>query len=875
MHKKNKKEIIELFNTNEEKGLSKEEVKKRLLNYGENRLQEGKQDSFLKLFLNQFKSVLIAILIAAAVISISIGESTEGIVILVIILLNSLIGAKQEKSAGDAVKALRNMSSPNAKVLREGNIIEIESSKLVPGDVVLLEAGSFVPADLRLIETINLKIEESALTGESVPVEKDAEIILEENVPLSERFNLAYMGTVVTYGRGTGIVTATGMNTEFGKIAKMLEHDQEQTPLQKKLEKLGKMLGIACIAVCIAVFILGYIRGIKLMEIFMISISLAVAAVPEGLPAIVTVILAIGMQRMVKRNVLTKNLSSVETLGSTTIICSDKTGTLTQNKMNVKKVFDGKDELNVTGNGYSAKGQIGQNYDTEKINMLLSAAVLCNDSELKTDEEGIIGDPTEGALLVLGAKGGLNRKEMKEKYPRLKEYPFDSERKMMSTLHNIDGKYIMLTKGAPDSIISNCTKIIIDGQEKDIGEYKQKLKEINDKWSQEALRVLAYSYKELRNENGEWRLEEEENNLVFAGLTGMIDPPREEVKDAIKKCKSAGIRVVMITGDNAITAAAIGREIGLLEKEAEAVTGNQIDEMNDTDFIEKVKTVNVFSRVSPEHKVKIVDALKQNGEITAMTGDGVNDAPSLKKSDIGIAMGITGTDVSKEAADMILTDDNFVSIVGAVEEGRVIFANIRKFVGFLISCNVGEIIMIFTSMLFRWGSPLLPIQLLWVNLITDSLPAFALGLEGKEADVMNAPPRDPDMPIVDKQMRVGIVFQSIALAGAALISYRYGYSIDPNLANTFAFLTLISGELLRAFSGRSETQSLFKIGLFGNKFLNISVLVSYGLTALLLFIPFFRNIFEIQLLTGSQLVIAFVISLIPFIAGEISKKLKM
>lgn len=875
MHEKDKKEIIQILKTNEEKGLSNKQVNERLLDYGENRLKEGKQDSFLKLFLNQFRSVLIAILIAAAVISISIGESTEGLVILVIILLNSVIGAKQEKSAGDAVKALRNMSSPNAKVLRDGNIIEVESSDLVPGDIVLLEAGSFVPADLRLIETVNLKIEESALTGESVPVEKNSKNILEQDVPLSERVNLAYMGTVVTYGRGKGVVTATGMNTEFGKIAKMLEHEEEQTPLQKKLEKLGKMLGIACIAVCLAVFVLGYIQEIKLMEIFMISISLAVAAVPEGLPAIVTVILAIGMQRMVKKNVLTKNLSSVETLGSTTIICSDKTGTLTQNKMNVKKVFDGKDELNVTGNGYSIDGTIGDNYDPKKINMLLSAAVLCNDSELKIDDEGIIGDPTEGALLVLGAKGGLNRKEMKEKYPRLEEYPFDSERKMMSTLHNIDGKYIMLTKGAPDSIIANCTKIIIDGQEKNIEDYKNSIKEINDKWSKEALRVLAYAYKELKNENGQWKIEEEENNLVFTGLSGMIDPPREEVKHAIKKCKSAGIRVVMITGDNAITASAIGKEIGLLDKETEAVTGNQIDQMTDEDFIEKVKTVNVFSRVSPEHKVKIVSALKQNGEIAAMTGDGVNDAPSLKKSDIGIAMGITGTDVSKEAADMILTDDNFVSIVGAVEEGRVIFANIRKFVGFLISCNIGEIIMIFISMLLGWGSPLLPIQLLWVNLITDSLPAFALGLEGKEDDVMNAPPRDPNMPIVDKHMKIGIIFQSIALAGAALISYRYGYSIDPKLANTFAFLTLISGELLRAFSGRSETQSLFKIGLFGNKFLNISVAASYGFTAVLLFVPFLRNIFGIHLLSGSQLLIAFMISLIPFAAGEVSKKLKL
>lgn len=877
MYSKKKETIINELKVNINEGLSNTEVEQKLQEYGENRLQEGKQDSFFKLFINQFKSVLILILIAAAIISIGVRETTEGIVIMVIILLNSVIGAKQEKSAGDAVRALKDMSSPNAKVIREGNIIEIESTKVVLGDIVILEAGSFVPADIRLIETVNLQIEESALTGESVPVDKNSDVILEENTLLADRINMAYMSTVVTYGRGKGIVTGTGMNTEIGKIAKMLDQEEEQTPLQKKLAKLGQMLGIACIVVCGMVFVLGYIRGMELMEIFMTSISLAVAAVPEGLPAIVTVILAIGMQRMVKRNVLTKNLSSVETLGSTTVICSDKTGTLTQNKMNVKKVFDGINEVNVTGSGYSIDGRIGDNYDVENIKELLLAAVLCNDSELKSGEEGIIGDPTEGALVVLGAKGGLNKKDANKKYPRLQEYPFDSDRKMMSTLHNVDGEYMMLTKGALDSIIYNCNKILINGEEKDIVEYKEKIEEINNKWSNQALRVLAYAYKKIDKEtvdNNKFVIEEEENNLVLTGLTGMIDPPREEAKEAIKECKSAGIRVVMITGDNPITAAAIGREIGLLESNEEAVTGNEINNMSDKEFDEKIKYVNVFSRVSPEHKVRIVEALKHNGEITAMTGDGVNDAPSLNKSDIGIAMGITGTDVSKEAAGMILTDDNFVSIVGAVEEGRIIFSNIRKFVSFLISCNIGEIILIFVSMLFGWGSPLMPIQLLWVNLITDSLPAFALGLEKKENDVMNIPPRDPNESIVNKKMRVGIAFQSIALAAAALLSFRYGYSINPELANTFAFLTLISGELLRAYSGRSETQLVFKMGIFKNRFLNLAVLASFGLTAVILFTPFFRNIFEIHKLTAPQLLIAGAISFIPFIVGELSKLLK-
>lgn len=873
MFNKNKVNVLSELQSNVKEGLTNSEVKIRSKKYGDNRLEEGKQKSFFKLFIEQFKNILILILILAAIISISVGEETEGIVILLIILINSFIGAKQEKSAGDAVKALKNMSSPNAKVVRDGIIVEVQSRDLVPGDIVILEAGNLVPADLRLIETINLKIEESALTGESVSVEKDSEKVLDANTPLSERTNSAFMGTVVTYGRGIGIVSSIGMNTEFGKIAKMLDYNEEQTPLQKKLANLGKMLGIACLVVCILVFILGYMQGMNLLEIFMISVSLAVAAVPEGLPAIVTVILAIGMQRMVKRNVLTKNLSSVETLGSTTIICSDKTGTLTQNKMNVKLVYDCVNEIDVTGTGYSVNGDIGKNYDISKIKNLLITAVLCNDAEINEEKENIIGDPTEGALIVLGAKGGFKRKELKEKYPRLQEYPFDSVRKMMSTMHKIDGKYYILTKGASDSILANSSKIIINGKEEKIVDYKNKIQEINVKWSNKALRVLGYAYKQITIDE-ELNIQKEENNLIFAGLTGMIDPPREEAKEAIKKCKSAGIRVVMITGDNAVTASAIGRDIGLIKTEVEAIPGSQIDDMPEHIFKEKINTVNVFSRVSPEHKVKIVDALKQNNEIVAMTGDGVNDAPSLKKADIGIAMGITGTDVSKEAADMILTDDNFVSIVGAVEEGRVIFSNIRKFIGFLISCNIGEIIMIFVSMLLGWGSPLLPIQLLWVNLITDSLPAFALGLEEKEDDVMSVPPRDPSQPIIDKSMGISIMFQSVALALAALISYRYGYSIDKSLANTFVFITLISGELLRAFSSRSENKSVFKLGILRNKYLNLAVLASYALTLVILLVPIARSIFRIQLLSISQLLTAFSISLIPFIVGELSKIIK-
>lgn len=880
MYFKEINEVVKEVNVDLTKGLSSEEVKERIEKYGENRLKEAKQKSFFALFVSQFMDVLILILILAALISTIMGEYTEGLVILIIVLLNSFIGAKQEKSAGDAVRALREMTSPSTRVIRNGKVVEVESPNLVVGDVVILESGNYVTADLRLFETVNMQIEESSLTGESVPVEKNAKLVLDEKTPLSERENMAYTGTMVTYGRGKGVVVATAMETEMGSIAKMLDEVEEETPLQQKLNKLGKMLGIACLAVCAIVFILGIIEKNGLFEMFMTAISLAVAAVPEGLPAIVTVVLAIGMKRMVSKNVLTKNLSSVETLGSTTVICSDKTGTLTQNKMNVKKVFDLNEEIDVTGSGYSSNGKIGENYDVNKLRMLLLASALCNDSEINEQENGIIGDPTEGALAVLARKAKYDYKELRDKYPRIQEFPFDSDRKMMSTLHKIDGKNILLVKGAPDSIIANSSSVLVNGELKSINDYKDKIVEVNNKWASDALRVLAYAYKELDSED--CKLQNEENNLVFVGLTGMIDPPREEAKAAIEKCHSAGIRVVMITGDNAITAAAIGKEIGLLGKDSIAVTGAEIDEMTDEEFSKIVEEVNVFSRVSPKHKVKIVDALKQKDEIVAMTGDGVNDAPSLKKADIGIAMGITGTDVSKEAADMILTDDNFASIVAAVEEGRVIFSNIRKFVGFLISCNIGEILVIFISMLFGWGVPLMPIHLLYINLITDSLPAFALGLEKKEDDVMEKQPRDPKEDIINKNMKISIAFQSVALAVATLISYLYGCGLDKvaeasnaTYGSTFAFITIISGELLRAYSGRSEDKFIHQIGVFSNKNMNYAVIGSYIVTTLIIFTPVFRNIFEIHVLTLGQYAIAIALSFIPLIAGELSKLVKV
>jgi Ca2+-transporting ATPase len=872
MYKYNIQELMDKLDTSSDKGLSSAVADKRLLLYGRNILKESKTPSFFNLFINQFKSILIFILIVAALISAFLGETTEGIVIMFIVILNSLIGAKQEKSAGDAVKALKNMISPSAKVIRDGILKKISSELLVPGDIIELEAGNLVPADIRLLNSTNLKIIEASLTGESLPVEKSSTASIENNTPIIERLDSAFMGTIISHGRTKGIVLRTGMNTEMGKIASMLEYKDKPTPLQKKLNSLGSNLGLLCVFICIIIFILGIFRKMNILEIFMISISLAVAAVPEGLPAIVTVILALGMKKMVSKNVLVKNLSSVETLGSTTVICSDKTGTITQNKMKVINIFDGINECSVSGTGYSTEGEIVGDYDKKNYTKMMLTAVLCNDSSLTKNPNMIIGDPTEAALLAMAAKAGYNHKKLLSKYPRLKENPFDSERKMMSTLHKIDNKYFVLSKGSPDSILKKCCRIQIDEEYINIEEYNDIINSIYNKWASQALRVLCYAFKEV-GENS--NIEDEENDMIFCGMSSMTDPPRPEATKAIAKCKDSGIRVVMITGDYSLTATAIGKEIGLLNNTEAAISGDEINKLDSADFLEEITSTNVFSRVSPEHKVRIVDALKAKGNIVAMTGDGVNDAPSLKKADIGIAMGITGTDVAKEASDIILTDDNFASIVGAVEEGRIIYSNIRKFVSFLISCNIGEIILIFISMLLGWGSPLKPIQLLWVNLITDSLPAFALGMEPEEDDVMKVSPRKPDTPIIDEKMKISVIFQALGLSFAALLSYRIGYRINPNCANTYAFITLISGELLRAFSGRSEAKSVFKTGFFGNKYLNYSVFISYLLTFFIVSTPFMRNIFNIHLLNLSQLATALIISIIPFIAGELAKKVKI
>lgn len=879
-YSKTLEEIKKELNTTIEKGLSNDQITKAREKYGENKLQEKVGKTIWKMIYEQISDFMIIILIVAAVLSIVAGEAVDGIVILGIVVLNATLGITQERKASNALEALKNMAAPKAKVFRNNKLQIIDSKDLVPGDIVQLEAGDYIPADMRLVESVNMKIDESALTGESVSSEKSI-VDLVEDTPIAEQKNSAFMSTIVTYGRGLGIVVETGMSTEMGEIATMLNETEEgKTPLQMKLASFGKMLGIICIAVCTVIFVLGIMRGEDLLEVFMTAISLAVAAIPEGLPAVVTVVLSMGMTRMVKRNVIMKNLGAVETLGSTTVICTDKTGTLTQNKMTVLSVYDGEEEWEVSGTGYGFEGEIVSKIgkDISVIDHLLKAAVLCNDAKIK--EEEVIGDPTEGALIVLGAKGGYDEVTLNTKYKRLSEFPFDSDRKLMSTKHNIDGTYYMYTKGAPDVALERCTKININGVVRDMTqEDRKRIIAKNDDYAKKALRVLGYTYKEI-DESADILKEEQE--LIFSGLSCMIDPPREEAKKAIKLCKKSGIRVVMITGDHITTASAIAMKLGIIEHEDEALEGSKINDYSDEAFGEKVKHTSVFARVSPEHKVRIVDTFKSNNEIVAMTGDGVNDAPALKRADIGIAMGITGTDVSKEAADMILTDDNFSSIVDAVEEGRIIYSNIRKFVGFLLSCNIGEILIIFIAMLSGWAVPLVPIQLLWVNLITDSFPAFALGFEEGEKDIMDYKPRDPKEPIVDRTMKIALIFQSIGLTVAVLGSYRVGFilaeSSDPDIqlavARTFCFTTLIIGEMLRAYSARSEKKSLFSMKILGNKFLNYSVTGAIALLFIVIYTPVLQPIFSTTALTLGQLSVAVGLAVIPLFAGELAKHVK-
>lgn len=884
-------QVCQTLNTDTETGLTSGEVKQRLEKYGPNELAHKEGTGILRMFIEQLKDYMVIILIIASIVSIIVGEVTDSLVIIGIVIVNACLGVIQEYRAGKALEALKKMSAPNAKVIRDGEPVTIPAVDLVPGDIVVLETGDYVPADVRLFSSVNLKIEEAALTGESVPVEKNWEAELSGDIGLGDQINSGFMSTLVTYGRGGGIVTSTGMNTVIGKIAEMIQEDEgEDTPLQKKLAKMGKLLGTGCLVICAVVFVLGLFRGEPVLEMFMTAISLAVAAIPEGLPAVVTIVLALGMQRMAKHNAIMKKLHAVETLGGTTVICSDKTGTLTQNQMTIVKMFIPGMEMDVQGDGYNPVGAIS--FAGNEVTLasepavarLLEIQALCNDARLEhlvdegTDEWRILGDPTEGAMIVAAAKAGIDREKINHKQPRLQEIPFDSQRKLMTTFHRMENDALMaFTKGAPDILIERCTKIMRrNGLVEDIT--KEDISSIlseNKALARHAYRVLAMSFKPVDVLPAQPTPEQDEKDLVFCGLVGMIDPPRVEAIEAIKVCKTAGIRVVMITGDYRDTAAAIARQMGIITSDDQVLAGSDLNLLDDDQFNETAKDVNVYARVSPEHKVRIVQAMKNNGGIAAMTGDGVNDAPALKRADIGIAMGISGTDVTKESADMILTDDNFSSIVKAVEEGRVIYSNIRKFVFFLMSCNVGEILIIFLSMLFNWPIPLLPIHLLWINLLTDSFPALALGIEQKEPGIMKEKPRDPNESIVNKDMVINIVVQSVVMTAAVLMAFYLGWQkYDLEMGRTYAFVTLIASELFRAYSARSEKHPLWKIGFFSNKSMNLAVFVSLFLLVIVLLVPGLRDVFNVSALHMLDWDVLLAFALMPLVFGELTKVFK-
>ncbi len=859
-HNEDALKVMQSLHSDLTAGLTESQVQEKRAQLGENKLKEKKKKTGLQRFAEQFKDVMILILIAAAMISFVIAciegepkEFFEPFLILLIVILNAIMGVMQESKAEKALDALKSLSAPHARVIRDGKEKVIDAVELVPGDIIHLEAGDFIPADARLIRSVSLKSEESALTGESVPSEKDASVTVDEKAPLGDRNNMVFSGCSITYGTATAVVTATGMNTEMGKIANLLDNEDEgQTPLQKKLAQLGKYLGILALAACAIIFVVGIANGIPALDIFMTAVSLAVSAIPEGLPAIVTIVLSIGVQRMVRKNAIIRRLPAVETLGGASVICSDKTGTLTQNRMTLVKAYlDGAKEAEDAGTQNSAE-----------IRKLLTFGTLCCDGSVvfHDKEEQHIGDPTETAIVLAAYRNGIPKDDLNHKYPRLAEIPFDSDRKLMTTINRIDNKNVVIVKGAFDVMASRCVS----------GDLK-KAAQINEDMSKNALRVLAIGYKEISTVPTDPTPEELENGLTFMGLVGMIDPPRPEAKAAVETCRKAGIKPVMITGDHVVTASAIAAELGILLDGDRAVTGPELDAMTDSELDACVENISVYARVSPENKIRIVKAWQRKGQIVSMTGDGVNDAPALKAADIGCAMGITGTDVAKGAADMTLTDDNFATIVDAVREGRGIYANIKKVVGYLLGTNIGEVVAVFVAMLLWHRTPLLSMQLLWINLVTDSLPAIALGMEPVEKDIMEHKPKLKDEGLFAHGFGVRIVLQGIMFGILSLIAYYTGET-QTGMAEggqTLAFMVLALSQVVQAFNMRSE-HSLFKIGVFTNHPLNRAAIASLLLVCLVLFTPL-RSAFGLVTLSGTQYLIGLGLIFVPLVVMELSK----
>ena len=948
-HALSQEETLHQLATPPETGLTAEEAAKRLQSYGPNQLEEAAGITFWQMLLDQFNNFVVILLIVAAIISALLGDRVEAAAIIAIVILNATLGVVQERRAEQALAALKKLATPEAQVVRDGQRQSVSSTKLVPGDIVLLEAGNYIPADIRLLEAANLRIEEAALTGESVPVQKDANIRLEADIPLGDRKNTTFMGTLVSYGRGRGVVVSTGMHTQIGLIAKMLQAvENEPTPLQKRLDQLGKLLGAATLVICGVVFAVAVLRftdlsllkavngGVlvylkaaqqEIINMFMLAVGLAIAAVPEGLPAVVTISLALGMSEMIKRHALIRKLSSVETLGSTTVICSDKTGTLTQNEMTLTRIWVDGRYLSITGKGRTLSGEFqegGKTVDLEAfpaVRTALWVGALNNDSELtisgSSGEEQtyrMTGDPTEGALVVAAAKAGALPRPLNHAYPRVQEVPFDSDRKRMITVHQVreskpddfspfykheTSGYVVAIKGAPDVVLDLCTHYqhTDDTPMPLTEEQRMRILNANDMMTRDALRVLGVAYKvsdRIPNMEDLVKLEE---GMVFVGLVGMIDPPRPEVTPALAKASKAGIRTIMITGDFPNTARAIAEAIGLLKPNHQVLSGAELDNLTDEQLKEQVEYTDVFARVSPEHKLRIVEALREDGEIVAMTGDGVNDSPSIKRANIGVAMGITGTDVAKESADMVLTDDNYASIVSAVEQGRIIYDNIRKFVFFLVSSNIAEIMVIFLATLAGLPAPLTVIQLLWLNLLTDGAPALALAMEKGDPEIMLRKPRPPSEPIINRLMQVGIVIQTIAQTGVVLGAFFIGLywhleagalvpagsnpflyvlqhnwrGVDVQAAETMAFVTLSLCELFRAYTVRSEKMSIFKLGVFSNKYMQYAVGLSVILMILVVSVAFLQPIFNTHFPDLREWGVILGLALVPAVAEEVYK----